>query len=128
MRAVGSLVTGIRSTGHPITSDVLIESVERAGALLDSAVYRIVQEAITNALKHAAGAPVDVYVRVSPTDGARIRVVNPLVMLPRTSVPGGGNGILGVRERAAALGGDSWIGPHEGSFIVDVTMPWQERG
>ncbi len=128
MRAMGSLVTGIRSAGHPITSDVLVESVERAGALLDGAVYRIVQEAITNALKHAPGAPVDVYVRVNPADGARIRVVNPLGVPPWTEVPGGRNGVLGIRERAAALDGAAWIGSHEGSFIVDVTMPWQERG
>ncbi|MEV4736479.1 MULTISPECIES: sensor histidine kinase [unclassified Microbacterium] len=128
MRAIGALLASIRSAGQPVSSMVLIESVERAGALLDGAVYRIVQEALTNAVKHAGGAPVDVFVRVAPTDGARIRVVNPIVAGALTVVPGGGNGVLGIRERAAALGGEAWIGPHAGEFVVDVSMPWQEAG
>lgn len=128
MRALGTLISGVRAAGHPINSLVMIEGVERAGALLDGAVYRIVQEAITNAVKHAPGAPVDVFVQVSPSDGARVRVVNPLGIPRLPTVPGGRNGLLGIRERAAALDGQAWIGPFEGSFIVDVTLPWQERG
>lgn len=127
MRAVGALVAGLRATGHAITSLVLIEAPERAGALFDGAVFRIVQESLTNAIKHAPRAPIDLIVQVSPETGARIRVVNPLSVVPG-AVPGGGNGVLGIRERAAALGGEAWIGGHEGSFIVDVTLPWQERG
>jgi signal transduction histidine kinase len=42
--------------------------------------------------------------------------------------PGGQHGILGMRERVSALDGVAWIGSHEGAFIVDVTLPWQERG
>lgn len=128
MRAVGGLVAGLRAAGHGITSLVLVESPERAGSLFDGAVFRIVQEALTNAVKHASGAPVDVIVQVSPAQGARIRVVNPAGAPAAGAVPGGGNGLLGIRERAAALGGEAWIGLHEGSFIVDVSLPWQERG
>lgn len=128
MRGIGSLIAGIRSSGSPITSLVMIDSGDRAGGLLDSAVYRIVQESLTNAVKHAAGSPIDVYVQVAPAEGVRIRVINPLVPAAAHSVPGGGNGILGIRERVAALGGEAWVGPHDGSFIVDVSLPWQERG
>lgn len=130
MRAIGALIAGVRAGGQPITSLVLIESPERAGALLDGAVFRIVQEALTNAMKHAAGSPIDVHVAVSPADGCRVRVTNPLTATTGAGggVPGGGNGLLGIRERAAALGGDAWIGEHEAVFIVDVTLPWQERG
>lgn len=128
MRALGSLIASTRSAGRPVTSFVLIESAERAGALLDGAVYRIVQESLTNAIKHAANAPVDVFVRVDPAEGARIRVVNPIVPGPYPAVPGGGNGVLGIRERVAALGGQAWIGPHEGTFVVDVSLPWREGG
>ncbi|WP_298039228.1 histidine kinase [uncultured Microbacterium sp.] len=130
MRAIGPLLAETRAAGAVIASYVLIESPERAGAQFDSAVHRIVQESLTNALKHAASAPIDVHVQVDPSGGARIRVVNPLVDGGRAAapvVPGGGHGVLGIRERAAALGGTAWIGPYEGSFIVDVTLPWQER-
>lgn len=128
MRAIGSMLSGMRATGHPITSLVVIESPERAGALFDSAVYRIVQEALTNAIKHASGEGIDAFVQVSPAEGARLRVVNPLGTVRTAVVPGGGNGILGIRERAVALGGEAWIGESEGTFIVDVSLPWQERG
>jgi len=128
MRAVGALVAGLRAAGHPITSLILIESPERAGALFDGAVFRIVQESLTNAIKHAPRSSIDLIVQVSPEAGARIRVVNPLVGGMPGGIPGGGNGVLGIRERVASLGGGSWIGAYEGAFIVDVTLPWQERG
>lgn len=128
LRAIGSMLSGVRAGGQQITSLVMIESPERAGALFDSGVYRIVQESLTNAIKHASGSAIDVFVHVSPAEGARVRVVNPLATLVAPVVPGGGNGILGIRERVAALGGEAWIGDFEGSFIVDVNLPWQERG
>lgn len=128
MRAIGPLLSELRAAGVTITTYVLIEEPERASAQFDSGVHRVVQEALTNAMKHAASAPIDVYMRVEPSSGARIRVVNPLrVSDEGPAVPGGGHGTLGMRERVAALGGTAWIGVHGESFIVDVTLPWQER-
>ncbi|WDH79145.1 histidine kinase [Microbacterium esteraromaticum] len=137
MRAIGMLLADLRAGGAPVVPYVVLESPERAGALLDGAVFRIVQESLTNALKHAPGARIDVFVQVRPADGARIRIENPLVSgmngatvpayaAPAYPVPGGGNGTLGIRERAQALDGTAWIGAHEGLFIVDVTLPWHE--
>lgn len=128
MRALGSLIAQLRATGVTIASFVLLEAPERVSAQLDSAVHRIVQEALTNAIKHAPGAAIDVFVNVQPDAGVRLRIVNPLHAAVVASVPGGGHGTLGIRERAEALAGTAWIGPYEGSFIVDVTLPWQERG
>ncbi|WP_054685305.1 sensor histidine kinase [Microbacterium sp. No. 7] len=127
IRGVRTLLAGLRTGGTPITSYVMLEAPERASTQLDSAVHRIVQEALTNAIKHAPRAPIDVHVEVDPRSGARIRVVNPLLPDASPAVPGGGHGTLGIRERAAALDGTAWIGVHDGTFIVDVTLPWQER-
>jgi signal transduction histidine kinase len=127
MRALGQLLGEHRAAGAPITAYVVLEDPERASTQFDGAVYRIVQEALTNARKHAPGVAVDVHVQAGPVEGARIRIVNPLAAAG-AAVPGGGNGTVGIRERAAALGGTAWIGDHEGCFIVDVTLPWQERG
>lgn len=127
MRALGVLLADRRAAGASIDAYVMVEAPERASTQFDSAVYRIVQESLTNALKHAPRERVEVHVQVDPVDGARVRIVNPLGSAA-SAVPGGGNGILGIRERAAALGGTAWIGAHEGTFIVDVTLPWQERG
>ncbi|MFE6736448.1 sensor histidine kinase [Microbacterium sp. NPDC057650] len=126
MRALGALVGEFRAAGAPINAYILIESPERASTQLQGATYRIVQESLTNAVKHAPRAPVDLHVQVDPAEGARIRIVNPLTPGASSGIPGGGNGILGVRERAEALGGSAWVGPYEGQFIVDVTLPWQE--
>lgn len=128
MRAIGSLLSDLRGGGVAITAYVFVEAPERASVQLDSAVHRIVQESLTNAIKHAAPAPIDVFVQVEPQSGARVRIVNQLSAGPTASAPGGSNGILGIRERASALDGTAWIGPHGGAFIVDVTLPWQERG
>lgn len=128
MRAIGSLLSELRAGAVPITAYVLIEAPERASAQLDSAVHRIVQEALTNAIKHASAAPVDVFVQVEPLTGARIRIVNPLQSRSDPVAPGGQHGILGIRERVGALDGTAWIGSYDGTFIVDVTLPWQERG
>jgi signal transduction histidine kinase len=96
-----------------------------------SAAYRIVQEALTNVRKHAAYAPATV--RIVVADGAlRIRVDNePSVDDDATAaarlhdlLPSGGHGLLGLRERAALLGGDFHAGPTEqGGFAVQAVLP-----
>ncbi|MGX1694777.1 sensor histidine kinase [Microbacterium keratanolyticum] len=127
MRAVWALVANLRASGVPISAYVVFDSPSRASTQLESAVYRIVQEALTNAIKHSPRSTIDVFVQAEPTEGVRIRIVNPLpVDAKGSAVPGGGNGLIGVRERAAALDGTAWIGAHESTFIVDVTLPWQE--
>lgn len=109
--------------------------------MLDRAVYRIVQEALTNAMKHAPGVPVTVDVRVSAHDGARILVANPLGAPPQSgearavgdgvdlSGTGGGMGVPGIEERARMLGGHVVVGPRGDAFVVDVQMPaFADRG
>ncbi|GLZ05845.1 two-component sensor histidine kinase [Actinomadura sp. NBRC 104412] len=88
--------------------------------------YRIVQEALSNAMRHAPGSKVEVAIRreggilrldvVSgpPADGRR----------PTPSPPGAGHGLVGMRERAAMLGGDLVAEPTpEGGFAVRATLP-----
>lgn len=128
MRSVGAVLLDLRAGGSDVRPYVVIDSAERASALLDAAVFRIVQEGLTNAIKHAPHAPIDVFVLVEPQSGARIRISNPLISPSAPMVPGGANGLVGIRERAAALGGEAWLGPHDGEFIVDVRLPWHERG
>jgi len=128
MRAIGALLLQLHAAGADVRTYVVIEGAERASALLDNAVFRVVQEALTNAIKHAPGEPIDVFVQVEPSTGARIRISNPLGRNVGSRVPGGANGVLGMRERVAALGGQAWLGEHEGIFIVDVSVPWLQAG
>ena len=86
------------------------------------AVYRIVQEALTNARRHAPGAGVDVELRFGERElVVRIRDNGPG---PTDGSPLGGLGITGMRERAAAVGGQLHTGPAPGGgFLVGATLP-----
>jgi signal transduction histidine kinase len=92
---------------------------------IDLAAYRIVQEALTNARRHAPGADVDV--EVSYRDQAlelRIRDYGPGTL---DAEPVAGHGLLGMRERATLAGGTLSVGPAEGGgFEVDVALPLTE--
>ena len=93
---------------------------------VELAAYRIIQEALTNARRHAEGAANDVELH-SPADALRLRVRDngPGPPAPGTGVPpSGGHGLLGMRERAAAVGGDLRTGAARGGgFLVEATLP-----
>lgn len=83
------------------------------------AAYRIVQECLTNAARHAPAAPVTV--TVHDTDPLRIEVVNPAAGPARSS--GGGRGLAGLRARAARLGGTLEAGSGPDGFRVVAVLP-----
>jgi signal transduction histidine kinase len=101
-----------------------VDSDLQLPAGLDLAIYRITQEGLTNVVKHAPGAAVDVDVRkdrdqllVTVSNGpSQAQAVNP----PR----GAARGLLGVRERAALYGGTVTVGPTSaGGFALTVAFP-----
>ena len=98
--------------GHPAPLDPGVEL----------AVYRIVQEALTNARRHAPGAAVDVELHYTGA-AVRLRVRDNGPGLPASSAPDG-LGLLGMRERAAAVGGHLRAGAVDGGgFLVEATLP-----
>ncbi|MFI6295493.1 sensor histidine kinase [Nonomuraea sp. NPDC050790] len=87
--------------------------------------YRIVQEALTNARKHAAGAPVTVRVSGGPGDGLTVEVRNPTGVRLGSPIPGAGAGLIGLTERAELSGGRLEHGPRsDGDFLVKAWLPW----
>lgn len=87
---------------------------------VDLSAFRIVQEALTNTLKHADASRADVSVRYTDA-GLEVEVLDDGVA---NGGPGGGRGIVGMRERAALLGGELWAGPRPaGGFRVCARMP-----
>ncbi|WP_327745733.1 histidine kinase [Streptomyces europaeiscabiei] len=108
MREVGELADDARAAGQHIelTTDGPPEQAPTTHRL---AVYRIVQEALTNARKHADGAPVTVRIGYGPP-ATLVEVTNP-PGTPRTDTVGSGYGLVGLRERVAALGGHLDSGP-----------------
>ncbi|GGW58204.1 two-component sensor histidine kinase [Streptomyces galilaeus] len=116
-------------------ADRLLESARASGAKVDAELtgaleavpgpasregYRILQEALTNALRHAGSVPVRV--RIEVTAGLlTLEVRNPLTA--RISAPVRGSGLRGIHERAALLGGRASTGPDEGNWQVRAELP-----
>ncbi len=124
------LVDDARAAGAAVSATLFVTDQHEAPAALTRAVYRIVQESLTNALKHAPGAPVEVDVRAGRGTGVDVVVRNRLgpPTAPGTPVPGGGAGLRGMAERAQALGGTFDAGPAEGWFVVRAHLPWACTG
>ncbi|WP_328504058.1 histidine kinase [Streptomyces sp. NBC_00457] len=132
----------LRESERPVSSrptltdaDRLLESARASGAKVDAELtgavdtlpgpvsregYRILQESLTNVLRHAGAVPVRV--RIAVTDGTLgLEVRNPLTAdIPG---PGRGSGLRGIRERAALLGGNARTGPDRGDWQVHVELP-----
>ncbi|MFC9405347.1 sensor histidine kinase [[Kitasatospora] papulosa] len=120
-----ALVDESRSAGMRVTLHNRVADPARAPAATGRTVYRIAQEALTNARKHAPGAPVGVTVAGGPGDGLTIEVDNPAPDEPFDPVPGSGQGLIGLTERANLAGGSLDHGPRpDGGFTVRARLPW----
>jgi signal transduction histidine kinase len=96
---------------------------------IEAIAYRVAQEALTNAMKHAPGAALDV--QVARTAGElTVTVRNDAVAEPSTIAgTGSGSGLAGMRERLAALGGSLAVGPDaEGGFRLCARLPLDSSG
>ncbi|MEU2105743.1 MULTISPECIES: histidine kinase [unclassified Nocardia] len=112
-----------RTTGLTVTTRVL-GTPQQLPSVIDVAAARIIQESLTNVLRHAPGADAAVTVRYTP-DSVDITVDNSRpTSAPSRSGNGGGNGIIGMRERTHALGGALTAGPRpSGGFRVAARLP-----
>jgi signal transduction histidine kinase len=114
------LARGVREAGLPVT--VRIEGEQRALPLaLELSAFRIVQEALTNALKHAGPANAEVTVRYQQ-EAVELEVAN--TGAGPAGIQGTGHGLVGMRERAAMFGGMLHAAPSDGGgFIVRARLP-----
>ncbi|MEO9324998.1 histidine kinase [Nocardioides sp. C4-1] len=139
VRAVVGLMKDAADAAHaplPGAAQVpdLVASFERAGTAVDLAVtgdpttltaaegltvYRILQEALTNAAKHAPGSATSAALEVGPGRTV-VRVDSTGAAAPGARE---GSGVLGMRQRAEALGGTLAAGPREGGWRVEAVLP-----
>lgn len=115
---LAELVESFRRAGTPISFEVVGDpaALTSTSAL---AVYRIVQEALTNVARHAPGSVTSVAVQIAPAD-TRVTVNSDGPPTSRTTV---GVGLVGMRERAETVGGHLTAGPAGHGWRVEAVLP-----
>ncbi|WIX90383.1 sensor histidine kinase [Amycolatopsis sp. DG1A-15b] len=121
---IASLVERVRAAGTDIRLDLTGE-LESLPAGVSLSAYRVVQEALSNAVRHAPGAAVTVAVEVTPGElTILVRDSGAPSAFPGEAPGRAKHGLIGMRERAAALGGRLTTGARpEGGFTVAFTVP-----
>ena len=121
---LAALVERFRTAGLPVRTRGLSTALPQE-ATLQLAVYRIVSEALTNALRHAPGTA-QVELCLSRTASAvEIEVLDEGATVPAQDAGGSGRGLIGMSERAAVYGGTVEAGPRPGGgWRVHATLPW----
>ncbi|MFG2590104.1 sensor histidine kinase [Streptomyces sp. NPDC048438] len=128
---VGQAGANSASSGLTVTLDDAREEAGTLPAPVELAAYRIVQESLTNALKHAAPGPVTVRLERS-REVLTVEVSSVLGDRPGPRAPGSGAGLVGMRERVALLGGSIEAAPEprgDGTkiWLVRAELPVEER-
>jgi signal transduction histidine kinase len=123
---IAGLVERARTTGLAVELEVGGEPPERISDASSLAAYRIVQESLTNARRHAAGTPVRVELGFTAT-GVALSVENHGTIQPNGDRATGA-GIPGMHERAIAIGGSLEAGPTPEGFAVRARLPYEPRG
>ncbi|MER7660925.1 histidine kinase [Streptomyces sp. NPDC096193] len=125
LATLDALVAESREAGMKVTLDNRITDTAAVPAIVGRTVYRIAQEGLTNARKHAPGAEVTVAVGGGPGSGVTVAVDNPAPVDDVGTVPGSGQGLIGLTERASLAGGSLEHGATgDGGFHVRAWLPW----
>lgn len=125
LAALDALVAESREAGMKVVLDSRVTDPAAVPASVGRTAYRIAQEALTNARKHAPGTEVRVSVTGAPGEGLTLAVHNPAPEGEVPAVPGSGQGLIGLTERATLAGGHLTHGPQEdGGFTVWTWLPW----
>ncbi|MFG2641986.1 sensor histidine kinase [Streptomyces sp. NPDC048370] len=125
LASLDELVAESRAAGAKVVLDTTVDDPATVPAATGRTVYRIAQEGLTNARKHAPGTDVTVTVRGRPGEGLTVDIHNPAPTGPVPHVPGSGQGLIGLTERATLAGGRLDHGPAPGGgFTLHAWLPW----
>jgi signal transduction histidine kinase len=121
------LIDESRKAGMQVALECEVTDLGAVPEAMGRTAYRIVQEGLTNARKHADHAEVSVAVRGAAADGLTVEIRNPwpAAVTPAAPIPGAGMGIIGLAERAALTGGRLEHGrTPAGEFRLWTWLPW----
>ena len=118
------LIQDERASGMHIEVQDLIDAAAGVPDPVGRTVYRIVQEGLTNARKHAPGALVTIELSGSPADGVDVVLRNPVGFSGTPAAPGSGLGLIGLAERTALRGGRLEHRRDGSTFVLHGWIPW----
>ena len=124
---VPDLVDQSRRAGMRVVLGCQVDEPAAAPTAVGRSAYRIVQEGLTNARKHARDAEVSVAIRGAAGDGLTVEIRNPCPAgtACAAAIPGSGSGLIGLTERASLAGGRLEHGPTAaGDFRLWAWLPW----
>lgn len=122
IEALPALVDETVAHGMPLVATVVLDGASTLDPAVGQTVYRVVQELLTNARRHAPGAGVRLAVHVRPDLGVTVEAGNH-VSVPRVVE---GNGMTGLRERVAHGGGETHVHVDDSGVLrVAVRLPWR---
>ena len=123
---LSALVDEATATGMRVLLDDAVPDPSAVPDRIGRTVYRLVQEGLTNARKHAPGSPVTVEVGGSPDGWLSVVVRNGRNGLADpTAATGAGLGLVGMRERVELAGGRLEVREDPGAFVLEAWLPWQ---
>jgi signal transduction histidine kinase len=119
------LIEQARLAGTPIAFESRLDDLAAAPNAVGRHVYRVVQEGLTNARKHAPSEPVRV--RLTGGEHLVVEITNPVpAALPGSALPGAGSGLIGLGERMDLVGGRLEYGrTSHGEFRLWARVPWR---
>jgi signal transduction histidine kinase len=120
------LISEASSAGTHIQLDNRLADSAGPPAAIGRTAYRVVQEALTNARKHAAGEPVQVILSGTAGTQLTIEISNPVLAGPAADpvTPGSGTGLVGLSERVQLAGGQLDHRLADGEFRMRAWLPW----
>ncbi|MEU8300922.1 histidine kinase [Micromonospora sp. NPDC048909] len=122
-----ALIEESRAAGVRVNASDLVAARGSVPAAVGRSAYRIVQEGLTNARKHAPGAVVTVNLAGGPSDGLTVEIRNrwPVGGVSAVQLPGAGTGLVGITERVTLAGGRLEHGRDDrGDFRLAAWLPW----
>lgn len=121
--SLDELIADARNSGMTVNTWIDIQQLSELNETISKVSYRAIQEALTNARRHAPGAPVSLEITASPQTGVHIHVSNPITMTASDSRTGAG--LPGLAARVQSAGGQCRYGVDgQRLFHVDVLLPW----
>lgn len=119
------LISDASASGAPIRSEIRIEQGETAHLTLTNAMYRITQEALTNAIRYGVKSSIFIRILGAPGLGVTIDVMNEIADNSEIDAHGSLNGLGGMQARAEALGGSVDTSTLGNVWLFQAKLPWQ---